>query len=315
MIRSDKALAYFAFITVCLVWGTTYLGIRIAIESLPTFLFAGMRFTIAGAILLAICAMRGERMPRGLREWGNLSFIGLLMVGVGNLAVVYAEHSISSGFAALLVATSPFWMASLEALRKEGERLTARKLAGMIIGFSGVAVLVAPEVAPGSFNRAFLLGVIAIQLGSIGWDYGSIRAKYHPVAVSPLVSAGAQMLTGGLVVTIIGSFAGEWPRFVFTTRTFLAFSYLVVFGSILAYGAYVYALSKLRTSTVALYAYVNPAIAVVLGRAILNEPLGVRAIGAMTIILCGVALVQSGKSVEKLERVVEIEGGATVEAA
>ena len=314
--RGDKALAYFAFMTVCLVWGTTYLAIRVAIETLPTFLFAGLRFAIAGALLMGICAIRGERLPSGLREWGNLAIIGMLMVGLGNVCVVYAEHSISSGFAALLVATSPFWMASLEALRKDGERITRRKLIGMLVGFSGVAILVAPEVAPGSFNKAFLLGVLAIQIGAIGWDYGSIRSKYRPVSVSPLVSASAQMLTGGLLVTILGFALGEGPRFYFNTRTFLAFSYLVVFGSILAYGAYVYALSKLRTSTVALYAYVNPAIAVVLGWLILDEKLGLRAIVAMTIILAGVALVQIGKNpAKRKECIVEIEGGATVDAA
>ena len=313
--RGDKALAYFAFITVCVVWGTTYLAIRVAIETLPTFLFAGVRFTIAGAILMAICAMRGERLPSGRREWGNLTLIGFLMVGVGNVAVIFAEHSISSGITALLVATSPFWMASLEAMRKDGERMTRRKLIGMIVGFSGVALLVAPEVASGTFNKAFLLGVIAIQLGAIAWDYGSIRSKYHPVRVSPLVSASAQMLTGGVIVTIIGLALGEAPRFYFNTRTFVAFSYLVIFGSILAYGAYVYALSKLRTSTVSLYAYVNPAIAVVLGWLILDESLGIRAIISMSIILGGVALVQSGKSAPKRESIVEIEGGANLDAA
>lgn len=294
MIRGDRFLAYAAFAIVCVVWGTTYLAIAIAIETLPTFLFAGTRFAIAGALLLAICRARGEKMPSTRSQWANLALIGFLMVGVGNVAVIYAEHAMPSGMAALLVATSPFWMATLESLRADGERITRRKLAGMIVGFAGVALLVAPEVAPGSFNKAFLLGVLAIQIGCLGWDYGSIRAKYHPIRVSPLVSAGTQMLTGGLMVTALGLLTGEVSRFHFNARTLSAYIYLIFFGSMLAYGAYVYALSKLRTSTVALYAYVNPAIAVLLGWLVLDEPLGVRSFVAMIVILGGVALVQSG---------------------
>lgn len=294
--RGEKFLAYAAFAIVCVVWGTTYLAIAIAIETLPTFLFAGTRFAIAGALLLAICRFRGEKLPASRAQWANLALIGFLMVGVGNVAVIYAEHAMPSGLAALLVATSPFWMATLESFRASGERITARKLAGMVVGFAGVALLVAPEVAPGSFNKAFLLGVIAIQIGCLGWDYGSIRAKYHPIRVSPLVSAGVQMLTGGLMVTALGLATGEASAFVFNTRTFTAYVYLIFFGSMLAYGAYVYALSKLRTSTVALYAYVNPAIAVLLGWLVLDEPLGIRSLIAMIVILGGVALVQSGKS-------------------
>ncbi len=293
--RGERGLALLAFATVCVVWGTTYLAIRVAIETLPTFLFAGTRFLIAGALLLAICAARGQAFPRGRADWLNLVIIGLLMVGFGNVAVVYAEHHISSGIAALLVATSPFWMAMLEGLRKDGERPNRRKILGMLIGFAGVAVLVAPEVRPGSMNLNFLYGVLAIQIGCLGWDYGSIRSKYHPTSATPLVSAGVQMFSGGAVVTLIGLTKGEAALFHFNSRTLIAYLYLVIFGSLIAYGSYVYALSKLRTSTVALYAYINPAIAVVLGWLILKEPLGWRSLAAMSIIFAGVALVRTGR--------------------
>lgn len=291
----EKILAYSAFAIVCTVWGTTYLAIRVAIETLPVFLFPALRFVPAGLILLSFCLAKGDPLPKLRSEWANLFMIGVLMVGAGNLAVVYAEHHVSSGMAALLVATSPFWMAALETLRPEGERVDLRIVVGMLIGFAGVAILIAPEIQPGSYNRNFLLGVLALQAGSICWNIGSIRSKYHPPKTTPLMSASLQMLFGGVVLGLIGLARGEISQVHFTTRTLLAFLYLLVFGSIMAYGAYVYALSKLRTSTVSLYAYINPVVAVVLGWAILDERFGLRDVMAMVVIFAGVALVQSAR--------------------
>jgi drug/metabolite transporter (DMT)-like permease len=293
--KHPKGLAYLAFFTVCFVWGTTYLAIRVAIETLPVFLFPGLRFTIAGLILMAIRLAMKDPFPRTAAEWGNLALIGALMVGVGNVAVVWAEHSVTSGFAALLVATAPFWMALMESVRASGERTSPRKVAGMAIGFAGVVILVAPELSGSKFDLGFLLGVLALQAGTIAWNFGSIRSKYHAPKTSPLMSAALQMILGGAMVALIGLLAGDAAHFRFNARTLAAFLYLVVFGSIIAYGAYVYALSHLKTSTVSLYAYVNPAVAVFLGWLILDEPLGWNAIAAMAVIFAGVALVQSGR--------------------
>jgi drug/metabolite transporter (DMT)-like permease len=284
--------AWIAFATVCVVWGTTYLAIAIAIETLPTFLFPGVRFTLAGLILMALRLSAGDSLPRRRAEWLNLALIGVLMVGVGNVAVVYAEHHVSSGFAALLVATSPFWMALMETFRKTGERVNLRKALGMLVGFSGVALLVAPYLN-GTFSTGFFWGVVALQLGSIAWNFGSIRSKYHAPRTTALMSAALQMLCGGIFVGLIGLLRGEAASFTFNLRTFLAFAYLVVFGSILAYSAYVYALSKLRTSVTSLYAFINPAVAVFLGWLILQEPFGWREFIAMLVIFAGVALVQT----------------------
>lgn len=287
--------AWAAFITVCVVWGTTYLAIAVAIETLPTFLFTGSRFTLAGMILLTIRLFAGDSLPRSRAEWLNLALIGVLMVGVGNLAVVYAEHHVASGFAALLVATSPFWMALMEAARRDGERPTRRKTLGMLIGFAGVGLLVAPHL-DGTLSSGFLWGVIALQLGSIAWNFGSIRSKYFPSKASPLMSAALQMLFGGLFVGVIGLARGEASSFHFNSRTLVAYVYLLIFGSIIGYGAYVYALSKLKTSITSLYAFINPAVAVFLGWLILSEPFGGRELVAMLVILAGVALVQSSPS-------------------
>lgn len=284
--------AWVAFGTVCIVWGTTYLAIAIAIETLPTFLFAGTRFTLAGLLLMTMRLLVGDALPRRRDEWLNLGLIGVLMIGVGNVAVVYAEHHVASGFTALLVATSPFWMALMETFRKTGERVNTRKAVGMLVGFSGVGLLVAPYLN-GKFTSGFFWGVIVLQLGSIAWNFGSIRSKYHPPKTTPLMSASLQMLCGGVVVALIGLARGEAASFSFNLRTFVAFSYLLIFGSIVGYGAYVYALSKLRTSVTSLYAFINPAVAVFLGWLILSEPFGWRELLAMLVIFAGVALVQT----------------------
>ena len=291
--KNDRALAYGAFAIVCIVWGTTYLGIRIAVETMTPLLLTGFRFTVAGAVLLTVSRLRGDVFPTDRRTLANLALIGFLMVGVGNLAVVWAEQWVPSGMAALLVASSPFWNAILELIRKQGERLDLRRGIGMLIGFIGVALLVTPRGAAGSFDVHFILGALAIQLGAICWQAGTMRAKYTVAGVPPLMSAGVQMLFGGIIVTTIGFAIGEAPHFHVTPRTFAALAYLTLFGSVIAYTAYVFALAKIRTTNMSLYAYINPVVAVLLGWLILDERLTWVSITAMVVILGGVALVQT----------------------
>ncbi|HYC57991.1 MAG TPA: EamA family transporter [Thermoanaerobaculia bacterium] len=290
--KHERAWAYAAFATVCVVWGTTYLGIAIALETVPPLLLTGSRFVVAGVIMLAIAKLRGERIPVDVRTLANLALIGFLMVGVGNLAVVWAEQYVPSGLAALLVATAPFWMAMIELFRRSGERVSLQSGIGMAIGFLGVALLVSPGVN-GDWNVKFLLGALAIQIGGMCWQLGSAHGKYNLAHVPLLSSAALQMLFGGLIVTVVGFAIGEGPRVSLNGRTLAAMIYLTIFGSILAYSAYVFALAHLRTSITSLYAYVNPVVAVFLGWLILSEPLTARSIVAMVIILAGVALVQT----------------------
>jgi drug/metabolite transporter (DMT)-like permease len=287
------ALAWGAFAIVCVVWGTTYLAIAIALETIPPLLLTGSRFVIAGVVMLAIAKLRGETVPRDKRTLANLALIGFLMVGVGNLAVVWAELYVPSGIAALLVATAPFWMAVIEMFRSGGERLSLQSGAGMAIGFFGVALLVTPRGSGGTLSAGFLLGALAIQFGGICWQLGSAHAKYNLRHVPLLSSAALQMLFGGAIVTVAGFAIGEGPRFIVTPRTFWALAYLTIFGSVIAYSAYVFALAHMRTTHTTLYAYVNPVVAVFLGWLILNEPLTVVSITAMFVILAGVALVQT----------------------
>ncbi|MBK5259378.1 MAG: EamA family transporter [Thermoanaerobaculia bacterium] len=290
--KHERALAYAAFATICVVWGTTYLGIRIAIETIPPLLLTSIRFTIAGVVMLAIAYLRGERVPRDPRVLVNLVVIGFLMVGVGNLAVVWAEQWVPSGLAALFVATAPFWMVMMEALRSGGERLDLRGAMGMLVGFVGVAMLVTPAGAGGKLTSGFIAGAIAIQIGSIAWQLGSIRGKYHVARVPLMTSASLQMLFGGAIVGIVAVAIGEPARFSVNPRTLGALIYLTIFGSIIAYSAYVYALAHLPTTKMSLYAYINPVVAVILGRLILNESLTWVSVLAMCVILAGVALVQ-----------------------
>ncbi|HET7437045.1 MAG TPA: EamA family transporter [Thermoanaerobaculia bacterium] len=291
--KHEKSLAYAAFAIVCTVWGTTYLAIRVAIETIPPLLLTGFRFTTAGLIMLAIAKLRREKFPRDARTLLDLALVGFLMVGVGNLAVVWAEQWVPSGMAALLVATAPFWMAIIEAFRKNGERVDLRGGIGMLIGFAGVAMLVTPRGTGGTWSFAVLAGALIIQVGSFGWQIGSARSKYNLKDVPLLTSAALQMLFGGIVVDVVSVLIGEPARLVITPRTALAAAYLTIFGSILAYSAYVFALAHMRTTHSSLYAYVNPVVAVFLGWLILNEPLTWVSILAMVVILAGVALVQS----------------------
>ncbi|MFA6958292.1 MAG: EamA family transporter [Thermoanaerobaculia bacterium] len=293
MNRESKVLAYVAFGVVCFVWGTTYLAIAVAIETLPVVLFPGLRFAIAGAVLLGVRLLQGARFPRRRADLLNLLLIGVLMVGAGNLCVVWAEHHVTSGFAALLVGGSPFAMALLERARG-GERFSATKMIGLVIGFAGLVILVAPELSGGGFNLMFLLGVLAIQVGTIGWNWGSIVSKYHVSKdIDPIMSAALQMLFGGVFVSLVGLAIGDAASFHFNARTLAAFLYLVVFGSLITYAAYIYALSKLPTSTTSLYAYINPVVALFLGWLILDEPIGWNGIVGMIVIFTGVAFVQA----------------------
>ncbi|MCA1618117.1 MAG: EamA family transporter [Acidobacteria bacterium] len=203
------------------------------------------------------------------------------------------QPTLFAGMAALMVATSPFWAAALERVQKDGERVGLRGLLGMAIGFGGLAMLVGPQLFGTGLNGKYLLGVVIIQVGCFAWQAGSVYAKRRPTGVSPLMGSAVQMLLAGAVLTLAGTLAGEWGRMAFSARSAGALVYLVVFGSIVAYSAYMYAIQKLPLSLVSTYSYVNPLVALVLGWMVLSEPLGWREAGAALVILLGVALVKT----------------------
>jgi drug/metabolite transporter (DMT)-like permease len=287
--------AYLAWVFVCLVWGTTYLAIRIALETVPPLLMGGMRFIVAGALLITVLKVRGVRMPAA-GSWPALVILGILLLGFGNGGVVWAEQTVPSGLTAVLVAMSPFWMVGIDALTAHGEPITGRRAAGLIIGFCGIVLLVWPEIHVSDSGRAFLGGVMAAQLACFGWALGSTysRRRGHTAArdESVLVTAAFEMLFGGLFLMTIGTMRGEAAWLTFNARTAAALVYLIVFGAIGGFTAYAYALKHLPIATVSLYAYVNPVIAVALGTLILQEAFNARLGIAAAVVLVGMALVR-----------------------
>ncbi len=289
---APSRLAYAAWIAVCVVWGTTYLGIRVGLEALPPALLGGVRWTLAGLLLGLVTVARGERLPiRAL--WPSLALQGLLMIGVGNGFVNWAEQYVASGLAAVILATSPFFMSGVEALRADGERLTRRTLAGLVVGFSGILVLVWPDVRlGGAAGLQFLMGVIVLQLACLGWALGSSYSKRHPHGASVFGATAVQMLLGGLMMLAAGTLLGEWDGVNFQGRGAWAIVYLTLVGSIGGFVSYIYALQHLPIALVSLYAFANPVIAVVLGALLLNEPFGVRTAVAIAIVFAGMILVR-----------------------
>ena len=283
--------AYAAWLVVCVVWGTTYLAIAIAIETIPPLLMAGLRYIVAGAVLVAVLKIRGERMPSPA-AWSRLALLGLLLLGFGNGGLVWAEQTIPSGFAALLVATTPFWMVGFDALMPDAERLNRRQIAGLIVGFIGIAMLVWPEMTAQHGGRDFLEGVVAAEIACVGWALGSTYARRRGHDENVLVAASFEMIFGGLFLVAGGLVTQEWRHVVVTARTFGAWLYLVVFGGIVGFSAYAYALKHLPVSTVSLYAYVNPIIAVALGTVVLGEPFNPRIAVAAMVVLAGMWMVR-----------------------
>ena len=280
---------------VCLVWGTTYLAIRIALETVPPLLMGGLRFLVAGALLITVLKVRGVRMPAA-GSWPALVILGILLLGFGNGGVVWAEQTVPSGLTAVLVAMSPFWMVGIDALTAHGEPITGRRAAGLIIGFCGIVLLVWPAIHVSDSGRAFLGGVMAAQLACFGWALGSTysRRRGHTAArdESVLVTAAFEMLFGGLFLMTLGTMRGEAAWLTFNARTAAALVYLIVFGAIGGFTAYAYALKHLPIATVSLYAYVNPVIAVALGTLILKEAFNARLGIAAAVVLIGMALVR-----------------------
>ena len=287
----QKKIAFLAWIAVCVIWGTTYLGIRISLESIPPALMGGLRWTIAGTLLALFVRARGEELPPPSR-WGGIALMGFLLLGLGNGGVVFAEQWVPSGLAAVLVATSPFWMAAVEACLRDGERMRVGTVVGLLVGFGGILVLVWPDLTIERSDRNFLAGVIALQIASLGWALGSAYSRRFARNDNILGTTALQMLAGGLMMMLAGLVRGEFSELFFTTRTAAALIYLSTLGAIGGFVAYTYALRHLSVSFVSLYAYINPVIAVALGVLLMGEPFDRRMATAAALVFAGVAIVR-----------------------
>jgi drug/metabolite transporter (DMT)-like permease len=288
-------LAYVAWVAICLIWGTTYLAIRVALDTVPVVLLAGLRWFGAGVALSAILVLAGRHLP-GPRHWGPAIILGFLMNVIGNGLVVWAEQYVSSGLTAVLVAMAPFWTMLIESSLPRGERYGAGALIGLAVGLSGIVVLVWPQLMAGDPGHSMVWGIAALQVACAGWAAGTSYSKRHTTTADPMAASALQMICSGVMLLALGTALGEWRALSFTPRTLGAMIYLSLFGSLIAYTAYVYAVKHLPLTTVSLYAYINPIIAVALGTWLLAEPYTARILAAAALVLVGIAIVRRVQS-------------------
>jgi drug/metabolite transporter (DMT)-like permease len=285
----SRTLVVLAFAAVYLVWGSTYLAIRVVVETLPPFLSAGVRFTIAGGLLFAFLISRGFAKPSP-DQWRHAIATGALLLVGGNGLVMWAERSIPSGLTALLIALTPIWFALLDWLRPHGTRPQFKTIVGIVIGFIGVILLVNGRGAA-VHEANHWWGVLALIGAGIAWASGSLYSKYTPNSASPWMSAAAQMICGGAGLLLVGLLLGEPFRTAWSQvsgRSLWALAYLIVFGAWIGFSAYVWLLKATTPARVSTYAYVNPVIAVFLGWAFLNESVTAHMLWGALVILVGV---------------------------
>ena len=300
--KTSSLSIWAAMLAVYIVWGSTYLAIRFAIETLPPFLMASTRFLIAGAILYAFRRLRGDAAPQRV-EWRSAAIVGVLLLVGGNGGVVWAEQFVESGVAALLVGSVPLWMVLLDALRPGQAHLARRSAhkrsrwlttAGVVFGFLGIGLLVSPTSLSGLAGEIDPLGALVLTMGAFSWATGSLYSRGARLPASPLLGTGMEMLVGGAGLLLLGTLSGEWGRVdlgVISARSLLSLGYLIIFGSLVGFAAYTWLLRVAPTALVSTYAYVNPLVAILLGNLLAQEPLTARVLIATAIILGAVAVI------------------------
>ena len=284
-----------AFAAVYLIWGSTYLAIRFAIETIPPFAMAGIRFLIAGGALYAWLRMRGAERPT-LAHWRSAAIVGALLLLGGNGAVVWAEQRVASGHASLLVATEPLWIVLLEWLGPRGSRPSAWVFTGVALGLAGIALLVGPGTFAGG-EPVDHIGAGVLVFASLSWAIGSLYSRKAKVPSSPLLGTAMQLLIGGVLLIVLATFTGEWSAIApsaISLKSLGGLLYLVIFGSLVGFSCYIWLLRVSTPSRVSTYAYVNPVVAGVLGWAFAGEPLTMRTLLAAAVIVGAVALITLG---------------------
>ena len=290
--RASRLQVAVALGAVYLIWGSTYLAIRFAIDTIPPFLMAGCRYLTAGVVLYGWSRLRGAPRPTRI-QWRSALILGAFLLLIGNGGVVWAEQRVHSGLAALLISTEPLWIVLLFWLQTGRKRLDWRVMTGLVLGFIGLVLLVRPGA--GAVNP---LGAVALGLASLSWAWGSLYGQRAPLPSSPLATTGIQMLSGGALLLLASALTGEPARFALaavSAKSLMALGYLVVFGAIVAFTAYVWLLRVASPVLVSTYAYVNPVVAVLLGWLFAGEPLTGKTLGAAAVILTGVALISSAQ--------------------
>jgi drug/metabolite transporter (DMT)-like permease len=281
-----------AFAAIYVIWGSTYLAIRFAIETMPPLMMAAVRFLIAGTALYAWVRLRGTPAP-SRDEWRATAIVGGLMLLGGNGAVVWAEQRVPSGVTALLVALVPIWMVLLEWRRRGGDRPDAGTVAGLALGLVGLLILVGPEEVLGG-SHVDHMGAAVLALGTLSWAAGSLYSRHAHLPASPTLATAMEMLGGGVLLLAAAGVRGEWSQVdpaAVSLRSALAIGYLVVFGSLVAFTAYIWLLRATTPARVSTYAYVNPVVAMVLGWAFAGETLAPRTLLAAAVIVGAVVLI------------------------
>jgi drug/metabolite transporter (DMT)-like permease len=289
---SNPTVLLAAFAAVYVIWGSTFLAIRIGDESFPPLLVAGIRHLTFGLIAFPILLWKTKARPTWA-EWRSTTVTGFLLLAVGNGGVCLAEERVPSGIAALLVATVSLWMVLIDWLRPNGVRPVPRVLMGLVLGFAGLSLLVGPKELGGS-GRIDPIGVVILGVGSFAWACGSIYAKHGNMPSSPLLGSAMQSLTGGAILWIVGGFTGEIHALhlaAVSSRSWIAVTYLIFFGSMIGFSSYLYILKHSTATRVATYAFVNPIVALLLGWLFLHEAITLRTILASAVILAAVLLV------------------------
>lgn len=296
-----------AMLAVYVVWGSTYLAIRFAVETMPPFLMAGVRFLIPGALLYVWQRRAGAPPPTKI-EWRSAAIVGGFLLVGGNGLVVWAEQRVVSGIAALLVGSAPLWMVLLDMLRPRGRKPASLAILGVLVGFGGITLLVGPEQLFGATHGVDLIGAGALTLAAFFWAVGSLYSRGAQLPDSPLLGTGMEMLAGSLGLFALGTLTGDWARLdlaLITPRSVWSLLYLIVFGSLVGFVAYTWLLRVAPTTLVSTYAYVNPVVAIFMGNWLAGEPLTARILLATTIIVGSVALITVKQPARVESRTVE----------
>jgi len=293
-----KVRIWLALIAVYITWGSTYLAIRFAVETMPPFWMAAVRSFIAGAVLYAWRRAAGDQAPTRL-EWRSAAIVGVLLLLGGNGLVTWAEQSVPSGITALLVGSAPLWMVLIDALRPGGLRPNGQTLLGVLIGFGGILILIDP-LRLGSNGQVLDPGGVAVLLlAGLLWAVGSLYSRQARLPASPLLGTSMEMLAGAAGLLVMGALTGEWTRVDLagiSTRSLLGLVYLITFGSLVGFAAYTWLLRVAPTPLVSTYAYVNPLIAIFLGSLLGQEPLTARVLISALIIVSSVALINTARA-------------------
>ena len=298
-----KTKIWIALIALYIVWGSTYFGIKVAIETIPPFFHAGIRFLISGLILMSWQRAAGHDLPTR-KQWMSTAFIGLMLLLGGNGLVAWAEKFIPSGIAALIISSTPMFLVVAEAMRPNGIKPRWQVIVGLLIGFAGIFILVGPGKISGSGIKLDPFGVAALLVACLLWTIGSIFSKTADLPKSSLMTTGAEMLMGSIGLFVVSLLTGElngWDPAQVSMRSIYGLSYLITVGSIIGFGSYIWLLQNAPISLVSTYAYVNPVIAVLLGSWLGNEPLGPHIWLAAAIIIGSVIFINISRSKPKVK--------------